>query len=111
MDKKLWVYLDDERKKPSDFDVIVRTVEEAIALIEADQVEFISLDNDLGSGYTEGYKVADYIEDLYFTTGRLTCFRPHTNNPSAFERMMQVKRKMYNHFLENGGERKSLVGH
>lgn len=101
----LYVYLDDERQTPSMFDRRVYTVKEAIELIENDDVEFISLDNDLGLGVEEGYKVADYLEERYFTTGKFVGFHPHTNNPNAFNRIMQAKRKVYLDYESKGGVR------
>lgn len=41
------VWLDDERKKPSEFDVWVKTADAAIAELEAGGVTTISLDHDL----------------------------------------------------------------
>jgi hypothetical protein len=96
--KKIWVYLDDVRPLPVDYDVLVRTAEEAIELIKSGVVEKISLDNDLGTGYTEGKKVAQYIEQAYIQ-GEIEWvdFRPHTSNPVAFEEMMQCARNCYKH--------------
>ncbi len=102
--KKLYIYLDDERAIKPGFDLLVKTAEEAIELIKEDKVEFISLDNDLGLGRLEGYKVADYLEELYFTTGKFVGFHPHTNNPNAFERIMQAKRKVYKDYLSKGNK-------
>ena len=101
----LYVYLDDERETPLWFDRRVYTVEEAINLIETEDVEFISLDNDLGLGLKEGYKVADYLEEKYFLTGKFIGFHPHTANPNAFERIMTAKRKVYLDYQKKGGTR------
>lgn len=98
------VYLDDERSTPDGFDTRVFTFEEAKLLIDADQVLFISLDNDLGDGNIEGYKVADYLEQLYFIDGKFIEFHPHTNNPSAFNRIMQTKNKIYQDYIKKGGK-------
>ena len=96
--KKLRLYLDDERPLPSGFDLLVRTVEEAIELIKQGNVEFISLDSDLGIGYTEGFKVADWIEEAYITGEiKFVDFHPHTGNSSSFDRIMQAKRNVYKH--------------
>jgi hypothetical protein len=101
-----WIFLDDERQTKVGFDIRTYTAEETIELIKKDSdIEFVSLDNDLGLGRMEGYKVADYLEELYFTTGRFIGFHPHTNNPSAFDRIMQTKRKVYKDFESKGGKR------
>lgn len=76
------VWLDDERPMPGDFDVHAHTAHEAIELIKAGSVEYISLDHDLGSGCDTGQAVADFIEREAFE-GRLGRLRVmlHTQNP------------------------------
>lgn len=51
-------------------------------------IEFISLDNDLGEGRLEGYKVLDWLEDLQepIPFG----IHIHTANPVARERMRAI---------------------
>lgn len=99
--EKLWVYLDDARPKPTGYDVLVRTVEEAIELIKMGNVERISLDNDLGIGYSEGKKVAQYLEQaIIYDEIEFVDFHPHTSNPVAFEEIMQCKRNVYK-YLKN----------
>ena len=65
------IFLDDIRDPPL-FDrvtgerltwTVVRTAEEAISLVEAGKVTFISFDHDLGYGLS-GYDVAKRIEEL-----------------------------------------------
>jgi hypothetical protein len=92
--EKLWVYLDDARPLPDGYDLLVRTAEEAIELIKEGKVEHISLDNDLGTGYTEGKKVAQFIEQAY-VSGQIeqVKFKPHTSNPVAFD---EIKLCAYN---------------
>jgi len=73
---KIW--LDDIRNPTEEYyqihygacgdEVWVKTVEEAILLLEAGGVESISLDNDLGDGQREGYEVACWIEEQAFQT-------------------------------------------
>lgn len=100
--KKLRLYLDDCRPKPNNFDLLIRTAEEAIELIKQNKVEFISLDNDLGSGYTEGYKVANFIEESYIVGEiEFVDFHPHTSNPEAWERIISAKRNVYKHRTQN----------
>ncbi len=93
--KKLIVWLDDERKMPKGYNYHARTVEEVIGLIKKDRVEFVSLDSDLGLGYTEGKKVAQFIEENYIM-GRIPFvdFYPHTNNPSSFDEILACKRSV-----------------
>lgn len=56
---KIW--LDDERPKPADFDVWLRTADAAIKALRVGGVTHISLDHDLGEEKT-GYDVAKFIE-------------------------------------------------
>ena len=51
-------------------------------------IEFISLDNDLGEGYMEGYQVLDWLESLQeeIPFG----IHIHTANPVARERMRAI---------------------
>lgn len=95
---KLWIFLDDVRPLPIGYDILVRTVEEAIELIKQGNIGRISLDNDLGVGYTEGKKVAQYLEQAIISGGiEFVDFHPHTSNPVAFEEIMQCKRNVYKH--------------
>lgn len=60
------VYLDDERITPAGW-LRTFTVEETIAALMARDVSHLSLDNDLGEGLQEGYKVLDWLEEaVYF---------------------------------------------
>lgn len=103
--EKFRYYIDDVRKLPDSFDFMVRTAEDAIRSIKLGVVSFISLDNDLGEGYTEGKKVAQFIEQAYISGEiEFVDFHPHTNNPVAFEEILQCKRNVYKHKnnLDNG---------
>ncbi|MFA9239433.1 MAG: cyclic-phosphate processing receiver domain-containing protein [Candidatus Paceibacteria bacterium] len=96
--EKLIVYLDDERKMPKGYDYQARTAEEVIGLIKKDRVEMVSLDNDLGIGYTQGKKVAQWIEENYLMDRiSFVDFHPHTSNPVAFDEIMACKRNVIKH--------------
>lgn len=56
------VFLDDERQTPEGW-VRTYTVEETIELLKSGEVTDLSLDNDLGEGVEEGYKVLDWLEE------------------------------------------------
>lgn len=92
MKDKLLIYLDDERKMPKGYNYHARTVEEVIGLIKKGNVQVVSLDNDLGTGYTEGKKVAQWLEENIIM-GRIPYvdFYPHTNNPVAFKEIIACK--------------------
>jgi hypothetical protein len=83
------VYLDDERVTPDGW-IRVYWPEEAIALLEAGQVEEISLDHDLGDDeHGTGYDVVLWIEEAVAIRG----FKPprmfvHSANSSAKEKML-----------------------
>ena len=76
------MWLDDIRPMPQGFDVHARTARAAINLIKAGDVEYISLDHDLGSGRETGQTVANYIERAA-CEGTLPRLRVmlHTQNP------------------------------
>lgn len=100
MKYKLW--LDDTRQKPEDTPeyhwLWYKTAETMIAdlknyfnwggpSINLEIVE-ISLDNDLGEGNMEGYKVLDWLESLLIPVE--FGIHIHTSNPVARERMRAI---------------------
>lgn len=96
MEKTLKVFLDDERKTPEGW-YRTFTVEETIALLETGTVDAVSLDNDLGTGYEEGYKVADWLEEQIITNPEFSppnFIRIHTQNVKARERMKAACRNI-----------------
>lgn len=86
------VWLDDERDPTcpeiikrfgSSPDMVwVKSAEEAIELLKTGEVTCISLDNDLGHNMTEGYKVAQWLEEQAYNNNikPLEVFA-HTMNP------------------------------
>ena len=68
------VFLDDERQTPEGW-VRTYTVNETIDLLKSGEVTDLSLDNDLGEGIAEGYKVLDWLEEEVVTKG----FKPPAN--------------------------------
>jgi hypothetical protein len=102
---KLWIWLDDDREMiDPDYDLHLKTTEEVIALIREGKVEMVSLDNDLGPGYTEGKKVAQFIEQAY-GNGEIdfVFFHPHTGNPVAWDEIMACKRSVYKLYEQRHG--------
>lgn len=85
------IYLDDTRPCPEGW-VLVRTVEQAIKLLETEQVEEISLDNDLGLGYTEGWEVLDFLEETVFDNKNfpMPIVSVHSANPVRVAYMKRV---------------------
>lgn len=59
------IYLDDERETPEGWQRSY-TVEETITLLQNHEVSALSLDNDLGEGNQEGYKVLDWLEEVSY---------------------------------------------
>ena len=94
--KKISVWLDDVRIKPANFDVWVKTPEEAIGLLKQNIVEYISLDHDLGLQPEErnGYMVASWIEE-HAHLGDLIplSYNCHSANPVGRARMIQALMK------------------
>ena len=98
--KKLIIWLDDKRPMPKEYNYWAKTAEECIGLIKKGRVEFISLDSDLGTGMTEGKKVAQYIEQAYLSGDiEYVDFWPHTSNPASFEEILACKRSIIKHKL------------
>jgi hypothetical protein len=67
-EKKMKVFLDDERPTPKGW-TRTYSVEETIALLELRQVQELSLDNDLGSldSKTEGFNVLNWLEETVYS--------------------------------------------
>ncbi len=78
-DKRLKVYLDDERTPPDDGWVLVKTPAQAIALLETGEVSHLSLDHDLGDdeGIGTGYDVVLWMEEQVFLTERGNFYNAH----------------------------------
>lgn len=82
------IYLDDLRKCPKGF-VLARTVEEAIALLEANEVDILTLDHDLGEDgngdlLPTGYDLVKYMCERGLYAKK---FYMHTSNPVGRENM------------------------
>lgn len=98
MKYKLW--LDDIRPKPDDELGVkwlwYKTAEDMMVDLcsylnwqpQSNQIELISLDNDLGENMTEGYKVLDWLETWEITIP--FAIHIHTSNPVARERMRAI---------------------
>ena len=88
----MWLWLDDERPVPDDRWTLVRTSEECIELLKTGKVERLSLDHDLGVGYSTGYKVACFIEEAAFhgTLKPISRMYVHSANPVGKARMRQA---------------------
>lgn len=105
------IYLDDadpvkepKRATPEGF-TRMRTVEEVIAAIEAGGVTEVSLDNDLGSGYTEGFMVMKWLEELVctnkFPLDKMPArFSFHTDNVVRKKEMIAAWKSMRRHLAE-----------
>lgn len=85
----LKVWLDDERDPPLGW-YWVKTAEQAIFILENEQVSEISLDHDLGDNNGTGYDVICYLEREVYTNPLLfTCPKVfiHTQNPVGRDKM------------------------
>ena len=100
--KKYRLWLDDVRPIPEWMEnsncIWYDTAEAMIAnmdrlnrLFSLDEIEFISLDNDLGEGRIEGYEVLDWLESLQIPIN--FGIHIHTSNPVARERMRAIIRR------------------
>lgn len=93
------IFLDDLRQTPLGFERTF-TVEETIKLIAQNpkKVGILSLDNDLGIGFEDGYKVLDWLEEQVFSGHEE--YLPneivvHSANPIGGKRMRVVIEKLY----------------
>ena len=82
------IYMDDARDTPRGW-TRTYTVEETITALLTRTVTHLSLDNDLGEGQQEGYKVLDWLEetvfnDMHFPLPEVTI---HSSNASRVEYM------------------------
>ena len=69
-----------------------------IAQTEDFKIEVLSLDNDLGEGLEEGYKVLDWLEEKAFGEPLFTIpmdIKVHSANPVARKRMETIIKKLY----------------
>lgn len=92
------IYLDDLRPTPDGY-VRTYTVEETIELIRQNdgQIEVISLDNDLGTGFLEGREVAKWIEEQAFH-GNIKMIPEiiiHSGNNVAQDEMKTARKNAY----------------
>ena len=91
MKYKFW--LDDCRPVPSKEWTLFVKAEDLIATLKicfeaGTPIEVISLDNDLGDGLMEGYKVLDWLESLQMPID--FGVQIHSANPVARERMRAI---------------------
>ena len=90
------IWLDDRRPMPSDFDIHVKTAQEAIKVLEDhinDSIR-ISFDHDLGDSEVvgDGYDVAKWIEEqAYYGNISPVKWSVHSDNPVGIE---DIKRAM-----------------
>lgn len=70
---------------------VIDTLRRFINLFSLEEIEYISLDNDLGEGRMEGYRVLDWLESLQIPIP--FGIHIHTSNPVARERMRAIIRR------------------
>lgn len=79
------LFLDDERQPVGEGWAIARSVEEAVAWVEANGwPSFVSFDNDLGPGRREGWEFAQWLIDRDLGAGGMPDgfdFYVHSQNP------------------------------
>ena len=93
---KMRLWLDDIRPAPSGW-MHVKTVPEAISILETVQVGEISLDNDLGFGLDEGVALLDWMEKELRISGRMPpkIIHIHTGDVHAERHMLVVRDRIY----------------
>lgn len=95
------IWLDDERPMPPEYDTYCRTAEEAIELLKTNQVTDISLDHDLGTGYSTGYEVAKWIEEnaINGTLKPIQHLHVHSQNPVGKQNIKMALRNAKLHWM------------
>lgn len=85
------VFMDDLRETPREW-TRTYTVEETKTLLLTRQVTHLSLDNDLGEGLEEGYKVLDWLEEMVYndTTFPIPVITVHSANATRVEYMKRT---------------------
>jgi DNA-binding response OmpR family regulator len=83
------LWLDDARNPISDSYVWVKTVEEAIEIVKNNEIEFMSLDHDLGPG-KDGY---DFVRWIVENKIDVPLIRVHSFNSSGKDRMEKLLRE------------------
>jgi hypothetical protein len=89
------VYVDDERATPPEFDVRTYTVAQTIAALQTNDVDLLSLDNDLGSLHwmSEGRYITLWLAEQLNMFGRSYYPRRvaiHSANPVARSYMVET---------------------
>lgn len=89
------IYMDDARDTPHGWQRTY-TVEATIQLLETRMVTHLSLDNDLGEGQPEGYKVLDWLEETVFNdiTFPVPETTIHSSNAARVEYMNRALRSI-----------------
>jgi hypothetical protein len=85
------IYMDDERQTPEGWHRTY-TVEETIQVLETRQVTDLSLDNDLGEGRLEGFKVLDWLEEAVYNDHEfpMPFVTIHSSNSARVEHMKRT---------------------
>lgn len=99
------VWLDDERPCPHDYNLHIKTADEAIELLKTGKVIKISLDHDLGTDdlNNTGYKVAKFIEEGAFKKElKYIEVNIHTANPIGRKNMLTAIRNAKFYWKDNG---------
>ena len=89
---KIWI--DDIREMPKDFDIHIKTVNEAISFINKNynKIDLISMDHDAGDYYPQG---GDYIRILDWLEfkGISIPISIHSGNPVGIKNMWKIIQK------------------
>ena len=101
----LRLFLDDVRPTPKGW-LRFRTAEAMIEFLtwNHDKIEAVSLDNDLGKGYTEGRMVARWLEEQAFngTLKTIPHLAVHSDNNVAIADMNAAFKNIKKYWKQNG---------
>jgi len=102
------IFLDDTRTTPHGY-IRTYSVDETITLIKKNngKVETVSLDNDLGTGFSEGREVMKWIEEQAFHNTLLPIphLIIHSGNNVAVDEMMMARFNAWKFWKRHGYNR------
>ena len=106
------IFLDDKRETPDGY-IRTYTVEETINLIKTNNgnINTVSLDNDLGTGFKEGREVMKWIEGQAFNNELLPIpnLIIHSGNPVAYDEMSMARFNAWKYWQSHGYNRNDYI--
>jgi len=108
MTEKLKVFLDNKRNPPEDYDLHIKSVKDAMSLIEAGRVAVISVDYEKDENKSEGKQVVLFIKNA-FINGQIEYvdIETHSSDSAARKEVLYHRDLIFKHVqtqLKDGNE-------